>query len=51
MNFGPEDIANTLVRDRMRIGSSLADVDPMSVDKSVSFHTDLVNDKYFSKFC
>lgn len=46
MNFGPEDIANTLVRDRMRIGSSLADVDPMSVDKSVSFHIDLVNDKY-----
>lgn len=37
MNFGPEDIANTLVRDRMRIGSSLADVDPMSVDKSVNF--------------
>lgn len=37
MNFGHEDIANTLVRDRMRIGSSLADVDPMSVDKSVNF--------------
>ncbi|CAI9736477.1 family AAA domain-containing 2B [Octopus vulgaris] len=37
MNYGNEDLANSLVRDRLRIGSSLADVDPMTVDKRVNF--------------
>ena len=38
MNFTPEDAASHgVLRDRARIGSSLADVDPMSVDRSVGF--------------
>lgn len=36
MNFLPEDIQSGVKRDRVKIGSSLADVDPMNVDKSVS---------------
>lgn len=38
MNFDPDDISrSTLLRDRQKIGSSLADVDPMNIDKSVDF--------------
>ena len=37
MNFSPDDIAQGVIKDRMKIGSSLADVDPMAVDKSVTF--------------
>lgn len=38
MNFDPDDISrSTLLRDRQKIGSSLADVDPMNIDKSVGF--------------
>lgn len=37
MNFDPGDVANTAIRDRMRIGASLADVDPMNIDRSVTF--------------
>ncbi|XP_053394851.1 ATPase family AAA domain-containing protein 2-like [Mercenaria mercenaria] len=38
MNFDPDDITrSTLLRDRQKIGSSLADVDPMTIDKSVTF--------------
>ena len=39
MNLTMEEIANQTAgatKDRMKIGSSLADVDPMSVDRSVS---------------
>ena len=38
MNFTSEDLrSHTVARDRMRIGGSLADIDPMTIDKSVSF--------------
>ena len=36
MNMKPEDVASsTLMRDRIRAGASMADVDPMSIDRSV----------------
>lgn len=35
MNLTDKDIVGTM-KDRQRIGSSLADVDPMTIDKSVS---------------
>ena len=37
MNFSPDDLGNGIVKDRMKIGSSLADVDPMKVDREVTF--------------
>lgn len=37
MNFAPEDIGQGVVRDRVRIGASLADIDPMNIDRSVTF--------------
>jgi ATP-dependent 26S proteasome regulatory subunit len=37
MNFSPDDVAQGVIKDRMKIGSSLADVDPMAVDRSVTF--------------
>ena len=37
MNFDPDDIAQGVRRDRIRIGASLADINPMSVDHSVTF--------------
>ena len=40
MNFQSEDISGVL-RDRAKIGASLADVDPMNIDKSVRL------DKFF----
>ena len=37
MNFDKDDLAGSIVmRDRQRIGASLADIDPMTVDRSVS---------------
>ncbi len=34
MNFDPEDVSTGgVIRDRARIGASLADVDPMSIDR------------------
>lgn len=39
MNFAPEDISSGYIRDRVKIGSSLADVDPMNIDRSVSSTT------------
>ncbi len=39
MNFTPEDVSQTSIRDRMRIGASLADVDPMTVDRDVTFES------------
>ena len=35
MNLGQEDVSKGILGDRERIGSSLADVDPMNVDRSV----------------
>ena len=36
MNIAPEDIATGFLKDRVKIGSSLADVDPMGLDRNVS---------------
>lgn len=36
MNFASDDIVG-IVKDRQRIGSSLADIDPMYIDRSVTF--------------
>ena len=36
MNFDPSDITAGPLRDRQKIGASLADIDPMTIDRSVS---------------
>ena len=36
MNLDPTDLAQPVVRDRQRIGASLADVDPMAINREVS---------------
>lgn len=36
LNFIEDDLNKGVLRDRMRIGSSLADIDPMTIDKAVS---------------
>ncbi|XP_073424405.1 ATPase family AAA domain-containing protein 2B isoform X2 [Dendrobates tinctorius] len=37
MNLRPEDLASGILRERVKVGASLADVDPMSLDRSVRF--------------
>lgn len=37
MNFAPEDISHGAARDRVRIGASLADIDPMNINRDVTF--------------
>ncbi|KAG8196814.1 hypothetical protein JTE90_027530 [Oedothorax gibbosus] len=37
LNFIEDDLSKGALRDRVKIGSSLADIDPMNIDKSVSF--------------
>ncbi|XP_037541679.1 ATPase family AAA domain-containing protein 2B [Nematolebias whitei] len=37
MNLTAEDLASGVLRDRVKVGASLADVDPMNVDTSVRF--------------
>ncbi|OXB58459.1 hypothetical protein ASZ78_016321 [Callipepla squamata] len=37
LNFRAEDLASGILRERVKVGASLADVDPMIVDKSVRF--------------
>lgn len=37
MNLSPEEGLTGIVKERQQIGSSLADVDPMTVDRSVTF--------------
>ena len=38
MNFTADDLrTHTVARDRMRLGASLADIDPMGLDKTVKF--------------
>lgn len=36
MNLTAEDLASGVLRDRVKVGASLADVDPMNFDTSVS---------------
>ena len=38
MNLAPQDLAGGVLKDRERIGSSLADVDPMNIDKKVALY-------------
>uniref|UniRef100_A0A672S1G3 ATPase family AAA domain-containing protein 2 n=1 Tax=Sinocyclocheilus grahami TaxID=75366 RepID=A0A672S1G3_SINGR len=37
MNLRAEDLASGVLRDRVKVGASLADVDPMNLDSSVKF--------------
>jgi len=37
LNFRAEDLASGILRERVKVGASLADVDPMLLDKSVGF--------------
>ncbi|XP_036728784.1 ATPase family AAA domain-containing protein 2B isoform X1 [Balaenoptera musculus] len=37
MNLRAEDLASGILRERVKVGASLADVDPMNIDKSVRF--------------
>uniref|UniRef100_A0A8D3CCD9 ATPase family AAA domain-containing protein 2 n=1 Tax=Scophthalmus maximus TaxID=52904 RepID=A0A8D3CCD9_SCOMX len=37
MNLTAEDLASGVLRDRVKVGASLADVDPMNLDSSVKF--------------
>lgn len=37
MNYTPDDMTSGVSRDRARIGASLADVNPMSIDKDITF--------------
>ena len=41
MNLSAEDATSGILRDRARVGASLADIDPMSVDRSVSLFISL----------
>lgn len=36
VNLTAEDLASGVLRDRVKVGASLADVDPMNLDNSVS---------------
>jgi hypothetical protein len=36
MNLKADDITSGILKDRVKIGASLADIDPMSIDKNVS---------------
>uniref|UniRef100_A0A8C5M8F0 ATPase family AAA domain-containing protein 2 n=1 Tax=Leptobrachium leishanense TaxID=445787 RepID=A0A8C5M8F0_9ANUR len=37
MNLRAEDLASGILRERVKVGASLADVDPMNIDRSVRF--------------
>ena len=39
MNFVPEDFRKGPVRDRAHIGTSLADISPMNIDRSITFES------------
>ena len=36
MNLSAEDLQSGVLRERTKIGASLADIDPMTIDRSVS---------------
>jgi len=38
MNLSQEDLAQVGTKDRTKTGSSLADVDPMKIDRNVTFN-------------
>ena len=37
MNMTPNDMKRGILRDRQKVGSSLADTEPMSIDRSITF--------------
>lgn len=37
MNLDPSDMSQPVLRDRQRIGASLADVDPMNINREVNY--------------
>ncbi|XP_074642373.1 ATPase family AAA domain-containing protein 2-like [Tubulanus polymorphus] len=39
MNLNKEDVSSGVLHDRLKVGASLADVDPMSIDRSVTFQS------------
>ena len=39
MNLSSKDVAQGMLKERAKVGSSLADIDPMTVDTSVSSDT------------
>lgn len=47
MNLTAEDLASGVLRDRVKVGASLADVDPMSLDSSVSVNDNTVKQPSF----
>jgi len=36
MNLTSDDVAAGVLRDRMHVGASMADIEPMSIDRTVS---------------
>lgn len=49
MNLRTEDLASGILRERVKVGASLADVDPMNIDKSVSFVNIFLEEPLFFK--
>ena len=49
MNLTADDAAEGIFKDRAKIGASLADIDPMTIDRSVST-TALYLSRYHSKY-
>lgn len=47
MNLRAEDLASGVLRDRVKVGASLADVDPMNLDTSVSLACFLNREHHF----
>ena len=48
MNFDPEEVAEGgVIRDRTRIGASLADVDPMNVERYILSCSSVVFPRHF----
>lgn len=48
MNLRAEDLASGVLRDRVKVGASLADVDPMNLDASVSVGDPLLFFNFYS---
>lgn len=43
MNFSNDVPTSSIIKDRVKSGASLADVEPMTIDKSVSFSKSLTD--------
>ena len=52
MNLTSDDVASGVLHDRVHTGASLADVEPMAIDKSVrSFFSDALRDEGGGLLC